>query len=219
MGLDVHVMPLWKFWAGDYVSPVERLAPEKYVRVGGAKALYVPDMAKHKVRLLQTQILHSTLAEVPWPDDGEVAFSHQFSMQALHAVQAYAAYLQYPPTNLHKPLPFDLKGEYPSPDAFLKGRPTKYRHLIAHQDERGIYVPLDFEKPVILREDPYSVGSTNKLVVELAEIRSTIADCPEWGDPVDEPDESLALVKYGVPFLYECAWASLQHELPIVFDG
>jgi hypothetical protein len=123
MGLDVYVMPLWRFKAGDFISPIEvtlgvkpttiapgygpkeRLAPwylRLLARLGIIEILPVSDepspeerraIAVQQVQSLKTRLTEITGTPVDWPDDGKVCYSEQFHNSSI--LKAFAAWCDH----------------------------------------------------------------------------------------------------------------------------
>jgi hypothetical protein len=225
MALDLHVMPLWKFWAGEYTTATERFAASTGVpmsRVGRPKALYDPHEAQHLAKGVRLWIERQTGVSQAWEDDGDIAFSEQFQLDAIHAVRAYAAHTDMSPDG-----PFEIITDFhrsPAVRRILAGVPTEFPHLVFHEDNQGFYVPVDFEYPMKLMGKAPTVGSSVQLMIELATLRRGLGDFPDFaarqqGEQGQEPHPGVALVKHGLAFLYHVCWTSVQTRLPIIFDG
>jgi hypothetical protein len=224
MSLDIHVMPIWRFWAGEYSTAAERFAASTGTpisRIGQPKALYQSDQAKQLAKGVRRWIEQQTGQSEAWSDDGDIVFSEQFQFDAIHAVRAYAAHTE------SSEEPFTLTEEFQSSAAVRRvwaGVPTDFPHLILHEDNAGFYVPVDFELPMKLMGQPPTIGSSVQLMIELAALRRRLGDFPDYaarqqGAIDDEPHPGLAWVKHGVAFLYQACWLSVQSRLPIVIDG
>ena len=222
MALDIHVMPLWKFWAGEYTTAMERFAERTGTpmsRIGRQKALYPPQEARDLARGLRLWVEQETGTENAWEDDGAIVFSEQFQFEGIHAVRAYAAHRE------DSQEPFEITEgfeRYPALRKRMAGVPTEFPHLIHHEDNQGLYVPVDFELP--LMGGPFSIGSSVQLMMDLAKLRRNLGAFPdyeEWrvGSPMDEPHPGIAWVKHGIAFLYQACWRSVQSRVPIIFDG
>lgn len=179
MGLDIYVMPLWKFFAGRFESDSESAAvetTEQTTRQGSDTPRDPNQVARDRVQLLRASLSQGCGSEIAWPDEGNCVVSTQFLYSAVHAIRAFAAYQDYPlPEPGRKaeegftlkdapkrwpPWP-QLPGGKPNwsdPDfhpSLLKvygGAQTRYPHLIDHLDHGGFYVPCDFKLPIPLVE-------------------------------------------------------------------
>jgi len=217
-------MPIWRFWAGEYTTAIERFSESTGMplsRVGRPKALYDELESRQLAKGVRVWIEQRTGITNAWDDDGDIAFSEQFQFEAIHAVRAYAAHTESSDT------PFDIIGDFHESRALrrvIAGVPTEFPHLIHHEDNQGFYVPIDFERPLKLMGSPPTVGSAVQLMIELANLRTGIGDFPDYiqrqnGQQDDEPHPGMAWVKHGIAFLYHVCWTSVQTRLPIVFDG
>jgi hypothetical protein len=224
MGLDIHVMPIWRFWAGEYTTAAERFAEQTGAaisRVGQSKALYPPDESRQLAIGARRWVEQRIGQSEAWNDDGDIVFSEQFQFEAIHAVRAYAAHTECSEE------PFAMTDDFhtsPAVRRILAGVPTDFPHLIRHEDNAGFYVPADFESPVKLMGQPPTIGSSVRLMIELAALRRRLGNFPDYsarlqGAINEEPHPGLAWVKHGVAFLYQACWLSVQSKLPIVIDG
>src|SRR5688572_28373386 len=133
MSLDVFVMPLWRYWTGDFQTPLERAmieqgAQDRYVRTRPKPAASQAD-AKSSVESLQRQILHNLGPGNRWRDDGEIVFSQRFSHEAWHALRAFAADHQYQEPNFV----FDQNAHlHPALPKIYAGGRTRFPNLIRH---------------------------------------------------------------------------------------
>jgi hypothetical protein len=226
MSLDIHVMPLGKFWAGEYTTKTERFAIEsgiidKYHR-NTPKAI-APKAEAYKlakgVRLWMEQ--GSFLTEQAWEDEGEIVFSEQFHFDGIHAVRAFAAHQERSEEE------FAISEKFSQAPALRRvhqGAHTEFPHLIHHEDNTGFYVPMDFPHPKKLMGEPPTIGSSVQLMMELAALRRKLGNLPtyeEWqnGAKIEAENPGMEWVKYGIVFLYHVCWLSVQHRLPIIIDG
>ena len=212
MALDVFVMPLSRYLAGDFVTGAERFAIETGVRY--ARTADKPAVPIEDARQFVAQLKRQLGREVRWNDEGDTVFAKQFSLHAWHALRYFA-------TDQTVPVPgFIFDGAHPHPGVGTvcqTGR-SPYLHLIHHDDHRGFYLPVDFPKPfaVPLGEDPTHgplAGSSIKLLRELNAL------LPRIDAAMKTSGEAVARVKNGWTFMQECARLSVQHRLPIIFDG
>src|SRR5436190_967696 len=165
MALDVYVMPLWRFKAGDFEAPIEqnlRLEPsvvsvdgvEKPFRrrTGGLARWLHRSRARREVRAVRKAVEAANRVKVRWKDEGPVAYSHQ--SPGMEALRAYARWL-------------DCRDRFPTFDApperdYYKhpvmnvqlANPT-CAHLIGHSCFNGYYLPADFEQ--VAEVEPYLV--------------------------------------------------------------
>lgn len=215
-------MPLGKFWAGEYTTAAERFAEQQgaaFSRLGNPKAVAPQAEAYKMAKGARIWMERKFLTQDAWDDDGEIAFSEQFRVEAFQATRAYAAHFQWPADE-----PFTMESDFdaaPQLQRIRAGVPTDFPHLVHQQD---IYVPLDFKHPTKLMGQPPTIGSSVRLLSELAKLRPSLNPVPsydEWkaGTAIEAENTGLHWVKYGVLFLYQACWLSLQHCLPVIIDG
>ncbi|MBI3855183.1 MAG: hypothetical protein HY293_05780 [Planctomycetes bacterium] len=147
MGLDLLVMPLWRYFAGRFEGPLEALA----TRVGNPKPSDSELLARWRARGIKEQVERRAGRALSWSDDGEVALSVQHHYASLQALRAFAAYQEYP---LGGPFAAGSSPEeHPSlARIYYQNAPSRYRHLIDHSDCMGFYFPCDFDPPVACLE-------------------------------------------------------------------
>jgi len=229
MPLDVLVMPLWKYLAGDYVTASERLAyesgrPDLYRR-STARPDAVPDQARAYVQHLRNDMIALWEQASRWRDAGEVAVSEMLPREAWHALRAFAANLEYPVQDFA----FDMAAHrHPAlTEIWANQKPTKYPHLIRHHDNAGFYLPFEFEAPFELEiwegVDHLLTGSSVRLLNELNDLgtklnlRHDLAQMRDAGQML--ADGPMQLVQWGWMVMRYAARMSVQRRLPLIFDG
>jgi hypothetical protein len=224
MSLDIHVMPFSAFLAGEYTTAAERLAAQLGVpltRTGNPKAQFPPQEARQVAGNVRRWLEQRTLNVEAWADEGEIAFSEQFTFEAWHAVREFAAHCEFGSGEFEMAEGF---GGSPLLRRALSVGTVQFAHLLEHDDNSGLYAPIDFKRPLRLPGNELRVGSTTKLLFELAALRERLGEFPDWaglksGERIDDPHPGRSQVKYGIAFLYAAAWTSLQTRLPVIFDG
>lgn len=154
MGLDLFVMPLWRYLSGQFEGPVEALLGAH--RVGEAKPDDSETAARGRAVGIRKGLEERLGKKLDWPDEGTVALSLQYTYPALQALRAFAAYQDHPfPRNPGSglPLPFAISETSPEEHPSLLcvynlEAPTRYPHLIEHSDASGFYLPCDFASPL-----------------------------------------------------------------------
>jgi hypothetical protein len=231
MGLDVYVMPIWKFKAGDFVSPLEALGvapaiigPGGFTRRNpGARPGFITRWrARRATRRLRREIEAEVGHAVRWNDEGDVAYTRQ--ARGFEPLRAFAKWLDYrdlfptfdsPPENNYY--------KHPVMSDRL-ARPRTHPQLVDHSCHSGYYLPAEVERVVYV--EPFtswggfvfkhSVGSSPRLLAELERLAPVLGtdEHYDWveGDP-------LAEVKAAFVQLFEVAKISRQNDLPIVFYG
>ncbi|RMD74727.1 MAG: hypothetical protein D6820_16175 [Lentisphaerae bacterium] len=231
MGLDIHVMPLTRFLQGDYESPLERMFGNKVVRIGTARPSASKEEADQFVKMLQDALSRKFNTSITWHDDGDVVFSEQFDFRAWHALRAYAAHQEYPATKgifrktERRYWQEENPEEHPGLMKIAKSAQSRFMHLVYHGDNCGYYFPADFDPPCVIDpERAMIVGSSVRLLAELEMLNKSIGMKRNLGDlkegeaiaSDDDPDGAL---KFGWAFMHHCATLSVEHKLPIIFDG
>lgn len=194
MGLDLFVMPLWRYFAGEFEGPVEALLGAK--RIGAPKPDDPEVLAKDRVGRLLNDLEERLGKPMDWSDEGGVALSLQYTYPALQALRAFAAYQDHPfprdPVS-GRSLPFVISESSPEEHPSLLcvynlEAPTGYPHLIDHSDNSGFYLPCDFSRPLrcveFLDGERESAGSSPE---EIKEIEDSIR--------AEQGDEGVAMFR------------------------
>lgn len=231
MALDVYVMPMWRFKAGDLTTGVQRqfagkttlVSPLGFLRLPNFKALLARRSAVRQVRAVVKEAEQSLGVRLRWRDEGEVVFSEQ-AWWGFEALRAYAKWLDLkdqlpafedPPENNFYKHPA-LKCEAP-------GRQFRFSQIIDHSCYSGYYVPCHFDRVVYV--DSYQVfgrftfqrsfGSSYTLHDQLGRLEP---EMPQDDDPVIS-ESSRRAIAAGFKTLKDLCGHSLSHKLPIVFWG
>lgn len=233
MGLDVHVMPLSSYLSGQFQSPLEKILGSKVTRVGSAKPENEEDTVREYVRTLKERLVREAgAADAEWDETREPALGVQYTYQAYTDLRGFAAYQDYPKKEgwfSKKVVPFRIE-EDPAKYSGLagicgKGKSSAYPHLIIHADTDGYWVPVRFKQPLMLdRESYFVVGSSIVLLEELDRLGQILGMSRDWGELAEgigayADGDPLGSVKYGWSVLHYAARMSVQHRLPIIFDG
>jgi hypothetical protein len=182
------------------------------------------------------------VADPSWNEEGGAVLSRQFDRAALYALKAYALCQEYP-NELgglsarvgDDGVPFPIAHSILDKAESLKLKSERFRHLCDHSDSDGYYIPLDFELPLNLKLSPdpdspgedlsISVGSTSRLLSELVELNRTLGLQGRWDTRkdamnVDFPaEQDVRDLHYGWYLMEGFARTSLEHRMPICFDG
>lgn len=224
MGLDVHVMPLWKYFAGDFLSPVEKLFANVQ-RVGTPKPDARETEARETVENIRFMVREVLRIEPAWTDEGESVFCEQYRYEAFHLLRAYAAEFE---AARGAPFVFDASGdptENPHLKRLTRDVPTAFRHLIKHSDDEGFWLPIPMTHVVLLDPETwFAAGSSHGLLAELDRLAPSLGMTRDWaqlgrGDCAAAKDDPLSELKFGWSVLHAAARLSVEHGLPIVFDG
>jgi hypothetical protein len=229
MALDLYVMPLWRFKAGDFASRIEAaigIRP-KIVTAEGVEERPAPVggfgrwRARRQVSAIRRAVEALNGTPVRWKDDGGVVYSEQ--SRGMEALRAYAKWL-------------DCRGQVPEfapapggdyyqhPVMGLEIERVSCPHLTGHDCYNGYYLPCDFER--LARVEPYKifgqwpatrpVGSSVRLLRELDYVQERLRVPESYDYPQDDP---LVAVKAAYLELREVADLSCRHGLPIIFWG
>lgn len=229
MGLDVYVMPLWRFKVGDFRLPIEAATgirpkivtadgiEERPARVGW----FGRWRARRQVVAIRKAVESANGSPVRWIDEGGVEYAEQ--SRGFEPLRAYARWL-------------DCRDQFPRFDPPPEGNYYKHPvmaaevarpscpHLIGHNCYNGYYLPCEFER--VAEVEPYlifgrwpaskSVGSATQLLRELEEVLAELRVPDGYEYPADDP---LVAVKAAYLQLRKVAELSCRQGLPIIFWG
>ncbi|MEI6234666.1 MAG: hypothetical protein WCT04_16545 [Planctomycetota bacterium] len=234
MGLDVYVMPLWKFKIGDYVSPMRRHFGNRVKTIGytstgevqitGTQSpktgLIDQWKAKWAVRSIRKEVEFANDLTINWNDNGDCVYAEQF--HGSRELKLFARWL-----NCRDQLPEfspPENGNYDNhPAANLKpSKPYLCPQLIKHDCWAGYLLPNEFE--AVTQVEPYmmagkflttrSVGSSVRVWKELAIIQEhfQVPDDYAGGHP-------LNLIFNAHQQMKTVTELSIRHQLPVIFFG
>jgi hypothetical protein len=242
MSLDVYVMPLWRFKAGYFESPLERHLGLKPKVINLSTASYSwqwlsARQARRDVRLLQTAVQEQVGALVRWRDEGTVVYAERPG--GFEALRAYAKWIDYRQKMPRFDPPDD--GDYYKHPVWLlpDNREDSCFHLVNHDCYSGYFLPCKFRG--VARVEPFevfgrafqrSVASSFEVQEELQSVNSYLElDVENWKKDAEshrhvsgsggrsQPADPLYFVKAGFTALNAAVDASLKHELPVIFHG
>lgn len=229
MGLDVYVMPLWKFKAGDFASPIEEalgVAP-KYASTDGLyeRPASISWWARFKARREAVSIRREASRQLGtalrWNDEGQVVFSCQWPN--FDAIRAYAAWLdRRDVVPEFTPPPNHNYSEHPIHE--VESSVESYPQLLRNSFHTGYLFPCEFDG--VVQVDPFKIfnhwdawhtaGSAPRLLRELDGIQESLRAPDE--EEFDEHDP-LSPVKQDYRQLRDVLLQSARHGLPIIFWG
>jgi hypothetical protein len=224
MGLDLHIMPLALYLSEGAVPVAAQRIGTTPVRLGTSEAKASRDAAEASVRELQEKT-------GAWKEAGRTAWSERFSYRSFGVLRAYAAHRDHlaagnaPPVDLDRLLASSEPWEHPALERIWKGAPTASPHLVNHADNCGYYLPVAFEKPLLLDEKNHVyAGSSPALLGELDRLAPLLGVSRDWeqlrdGESACVEGEPLGEVKFGWSILHAAARLSVRYGLPVVFDG
>ncbi len=222
MTLDVYVMPLWRYLAGDDEGVQARVSAD-----AGSRELSVsPAEARSFVARLRHGFRDVSRNAMRWNDRGDAVFARPFNVQSWNALRAFAADQQYAVERFN----FGRESHrHPGLHEVLYGGASAFLHTVKQHDTGGFYLPVDFPRPLELtvREDASSTilaGSSVALLRELNVLGPRVGldrDLGELrpGEVFAVRPEPLQYVKYGWAFLHHVARLSVQHRLPIILHS
>jgi hypothetical protein len=186
MAVDLFVMPLWRFKAGDFSSPLERIGMKpKIVTWGGVISQLKPSIAlarwraKRDVAALKRTLTRELGVRVAWRDNGPVVYSEQ--CRPLEALRTFAKWLdQRERLPTFDDPPEDNFDKHPALSAKAES-PLSFPQLVGHSCYTGYSLPCEFDR--VVKAEPYtffhwtlhrSVGSTPRLVDELDRVKTYV---------------------------------------------
>jgi hypothetical protein len=229
MGLNVYVMPLWRFKAGDIRSPIESaigLRPKiltadgvyKWPALGG---WLERRRASQQVKAIRSAVEAANGNRIRWADDGEVVYSAP--SHGFEPLRAYAKWLDCR-DRVPKFEPPPEGDYYKHPAMTAEVSRLSCPHLVQHDLYNGYYLPCEFERMVDV--EPYMifgkwpasrpVGSAPRLLRELEVVQAKLRVPGGYDYP---KDDSLLQVKRAYLQLCEVAELSCRHRLPVIFWG
>lgn len=229
MGLDIYVMPLWRFKAGDFRSPIEAATGvrPKIATVDGIEEVPVSIgwldrwRARRQVAAVRRAVESVNQTRLRWDDEGGVAYSAQSG--GMEALRAYARWLDCV-DQMPEFTPPPEGDYYKHPVMELEIERPSCPHLVGHDCHNGYFLPCEFAR--LVEVEPYlifghwpasrSVGSSVRLRRELDSVQERLGVAEGHDDP---PDGPLAAVKTAYLQLRKAAELSCRHGLPIIFWG
>ncbi len=232
MSLDVYVMPMWRFKAGDVATAVQQMFPEKariiswqgIVSLMRIKGYLARRRARREVRCIVAEAEKELNLRLKWNDDGDVVYSQQASW----GFEAFRAYAKWLDLQDHFPT-FDDPPErnfYEHPAMIWEDKASRvfrFSHIIDHSCHSGYYVPCRFDR--VVRVEPFqafgaftfyhSFGSSYTLAEQLKEIERLLPSRTSSDVSIGSHD----LIHAGFETLTELSEKSIEHGLPIVFWG
>jgi hypothetical protein len=140
-------MPMWKYLAGDFSSPLSQSLGVEPTRIGTPKPDEPPSQAKEQVESFQRELSRLSGARVVWSDQGFAEVSVQFTTPSFLALQEFAAF-QDAPVGAAYSASRENRVLHKSLLRVQHGAPTRFPHLIFHELNQGFYVPCNLPQPV-----------------------------------------------------------------------
>jgi hypothetical protein len=202
MALDAHVMPLWRFKARDFSSPIENsfgmkpvvislaesgeprvpihqllLAKFGFVREDSAAAKMLKRrVAMEEVKKLKVEVSKMTGLPIEWPDEGvnrhSIQFYHPVEMRAFAAWQEHREQLP-----VFKKAPEDDYYKHP---VWALPRPDQIRFptLMDHSLHNGYLLPVSFEG--VFKVEPFMIHNHWKFYHFVASSQSMLREVTDF---------------------------------------
>jgi len=239
MSIDLYVMPLWRFCAGDYTSPLAAFMegsggpPPKRVNVSTGQVTPAPHehevgfferwRARREVARVRRAVRNANGRSVAWKDDGPCV--HRSQAHALNPLLAYEAWLSC--KDLMPAFEADVSKPWNSHPALRlrheHGRQSLCPHLIAAAGS-GVFLPCDFATPVVIRTVQIRkwtftimAGSSIRLAAELDRLNQSLKtpDPFVWEEHKSNP---LVQVYEGYLEIRKAVELSVKHGLPMIYE-
>lgn len=233
MAVDVYVMPLWRYKAGDFQTTVERVfggttiiatRSGAFVRRVSPAGWFRRWRARREVAHLVRTASDAVGGDIGWPDEGDIIYSNQF-----RSGPTVLGYLWWRDRR-------DLFGDYrpisdrdPDAGTFWSAAPDRklsLPHLAGNNYWDELFLPADF--PNLVEVEPRQCGggatetktacSTTRALAEL-EVVVRELELPRNYDATNETDDPLVGVRLAFDHLRHILEASHQHRLPVIFWG
>ncbi len=243
MALDLFVMPLWRFKAGYFESPLETKLGLKptIVSLNGMYTLpyrwrwFTAYSARREVRSIKKEVAAQTGVPIDWKDDGPVVYSERPG--GFEDLRAYAKWLDYrdriPDFTAPEDRDFYKHAVWTLNDNIQLSCPQ----LVNHNCYSGYFLPCDFQQTVEVEPfeifgSPFkrSVGSSLRLREELKLINQHLKlNVQEWCDDKSAHTTFVKIngrsyaadpfyyIKWGFAVLQEASELSCERGLPIIF--
>lgn len=237
MALDLYVMPLHRFYAGDYDPPLaklgipfKRITPKGVVEPPRRGRATAADLALglRKAANVRAKVAEVNRVPIDWPDDGEAVYTEQFHGSA-DGLRAFATWPDY----ADRLSEFEVcpDGDYSRhpvwKPARMFNRPPTFPHLVTHSLFVGAFLPCDFERPVVTHTMrisaaslPVHACSTPRLAAELKALNDLLRVPEDFADRAGEFDaHPYRLILLAFDQVRRAAALSFQHRLPMIFEG
>ncbi len=171
MGVDVFVIPLWRFKAGDFSTTTADLLGGKVKTVGldgSIRSSARPKRvglrrrlgAKREVKQLATMVSRGNRTKIRWRDVGEKVFSEK-AHGDYSELRAFAAYVDARQKDPGINTPAD--GKFSSLPLWKRARDSgggSFPHIIQNSLFCGFILPVDFARPVLVQTQATARGPT-----------------------------------------------------------
>jgi len=224
MATDVYVMPMWMFRSGDVESSLSAFARKSGISFKVVRPAPMPSPAKmlrkffarRYVQEVQRRLSKAIGKPAQWNDEGKVHYNHQFHG---HGLWDYAFWFDY-----RDELPEFVKWNADTRAIFSVPKAQKTFPMVLNTHfYAGYIVPVDFPEVVRLKEsvrgESYErrVSSAPALLREIERINAFLQVPEDWDHKTFPPNLFPAM--FGLYELREILRLSVQHQLPVMFDG
>lgn len=227
MAIDCLVLPLWRLYAGEYTTDLDRLAGGrvKVIELDAGGGVSIRSRAQRsswlrrlrgrwQARRLIRDASRAAGRKLRWKDEGDVKYSCQFL--ADNVVQAFAAWFpirtEVPPLAADRPWNKELVET-------VKARGHQYRHLDGLGFMDTFVFPVDLEAPLRIRPEEHFWGTTHTRIYSG---RRALSDLLRLQDDFEgvrqEIDETVCdLLAGGLDILHEALTLVESEQLPAAF--
>ncbi len=166
--------------------------------------------SRERVAVMQRALAAAVGADVIWDDNDDTVASFPYNPHDLHALRSLAAHQEYPTKLLFVRRPFRVLHD-PRDHAGLRrifaGATTSFPHMMRHSDNRGFFVPGEYERPELGSETEWwKVGANRSLKLELERLQPWVeAQAPALSDAHRRILDAVTL--------------SCSHNLPLIVEG
>jgi hypothetical protein len=236
MATDAYVMPLWRFLADDFATPLEAAfgaitivtSGETTVRKRPSRVGFLRRYtARRRARSIVRASERAAGTLLRWRDEGEVIYSNQF--RSGDTIRSYLWWLDRKdllPEPVNSPPPHEALAAFWQCG---RERPQNFPHLQTNNYWNGLFLPVDFPCPVLIDKERNHFGETVgrpicSPVVALREVERVTLGLPapeDYMDAWERYGDSDAWV--GVKMAFHHLRTILRHSiasgLPAIFWG
>lgn len=240
MSIDVYVMPLWRYYAGDYTSPLAAMMMAKGgprpKRLNPLTGEITPGPREHDVGFVEKWKARSRVrrvaaaarkvngSKIQWRDDGDCV--HRAQVHSIDALRAYDAWLSC--RDLSPAFEPAVPGKWHEHPAFKlrhqQGRPPLCPHWLAASGN-GLILPCDFAVPAVIQSIEFQgmqfrvmAASAKRVAAELDRLNTQLR-APNTLDAARHGQSPLLNVYEGYLEARRPVDLCLKHGLPMIYDA
>lgn len=236
MGLDIYVMPLWRFLAQDFEMVIERdckrlgTKPPKLVTEQGLVQrpqrppdAYRINTFKRKARNVQERVAEGNRpTPINWNDEGECVYGERCADRGMQSLRTYALWLSRKDSPTLTPPPDDDFYKHPIWQTHKPGS-TSFSHLIDHDCYSSYYLPCDFEKVTNVEKISTAAGTGHRVAASAfqlqRELREVTASIESNAGLESLPENHSNAIRQACAQMNLVAGLSCKQGLPIIFWG